>query len=124
MTNILRAVIQGLEITFENNGLGGMASTFQLLEIAHTHFWIKDSKTDLSPMSERNSPLGGSRESLASIDPNTTNSVSSGPVVAPTSIPAHQQTSNNGNNSNSSLVAHLGKTEEILCNEKHFSLLN
>jgi hypothetical protein len=71
MTNILRAVIQGLEITFENNGLGGMASTFQLLEIAHTYYWVKDTKNDLSPMSERNSPLSGSRESLASIDPNT-----------------------------------------------------
>ncbi|CAF4200812.1 unnamed protein product, partial [Rotaria sordida] len=71
MTNILRAVIQGLEVTFENNGVGGMASTFQLLEIAHTHFWIKDStmRNDLSPMSERNSPLASTRESLASIDP-------------------------------------------------------
>ncbi|CAM4856304.1 unnamed protein product [Rotaria socialis] len=72
MVNILRAVIQGLEATFENNGVGGMASTFQLLEIAHTHYWIKDStvRSDISPMSERNSPLVGSRESLASIDPN------------------------------------------------------
>ncbi|CAF1273258.1 unnamed protein product, partial [Adineta ricciae] len=71
MTNILRAVIQGLEATFENNGVGGMASTFQLLEIAHTHYWVKDStmRSDLSPMSERNSPLNGSRESLASVDP-------------------------------------------------------
>ncbi|CAF0729996.1 unnamed protein product [Rotaria sordida] len=71
MTNILRAVIQGLEVTFENNGVGGMASTFQLLEIAHTHFWIKDGtmRNDLSPMSERNSPLASTRESLASIDP-------------------------------------------------------
>ncbi|CAF4002832.1 unnamed protein product [Rotaria magnacalcarata] len=72
MVNILRAVIQGLEATFENNGVGGMASIFQLLEIAHTHYWIKDStiRSDLSPMSERNSPLVSSRESLASIDPN------------------------------------------------------
>ncbi|CAF3868387.1 unnamed protein product [Adineta steineri] len=72
MTYILRAVIQGLEATFENNGVGGMASTFQLLEIAHTHYWVKDTtiRADLSPMSERNSPLNGSRESLTSVDPN------------------------------------------------------
>ena len=101
MTNILRAVIQGLEVTFENNGLGGMASTFQLLEIAHTHYWIKDAKTDLSPMSERNSPLSGSRESLASIDPNV-------PLNAST-MPPQQQQQNNTTSPNTSLVAQLGK---------------
>lgn len=75
MTSILRAVIQGLETTYENNSVGGMASTFQLLEIAHTYYCLKDDavKNDLTPMSERNSPLGGSRESLASIDPNISN---------------------------------------------------
>jgi hypothetical protein len=78
MVNILRAVIQGLEATYENNGVGGLASTFQLLEIAHTHYWVKDStgRGDSSPASERNSPTAGSRESLASIDPN----VSSKPI--------------------------------------------
>jgi hypothetical protein len=100
MTNILRAVIQGLEVTFENNGLGGMASTFQLLEIAHTYYWIKDNKNDLSPMSERNSPLGGSRESLASIDPN----IPSNPPV----IPTPQQQQNNATSPNAGLVAQLG----------------
>lgn len=104
MTNILRAVIQGLEVTFENNGLGGMASTVQLLEIAHTHYWIKDIKNDLSPMSERNSPLNGSRESLASIDPN----ISSNPTPMPANMSPQQQP-NNANNSNPGLVAQLGK---------------
>ena len=47
MMNILRAVIQGLEVTFDNNGIGGMASTFQLLEIAHTHYWVKDNTVEL-----------------------------------------------------------------------------
>ena len=72
MVNILRAVIQGLEAAYDNNSIGGMASTFQLLEIAHTHYWVKDNtgRPDSSPASERNSPLAGSRESLASIDPN------------------------------------------------------
>ncbi|CAF2650409.1 unnamed protein product [Rotaria sp. Silwood2] len=84
IANILRAVIQGLEVTFENNGVGGMASTFQLLEIAHTHYWIKDNtmRNDLSPMSERNSPLASSRGSLASIEPNiSVNSISLSPNV-------------------------------------------
>ena len=88
MTNILRAVIQGLEATFDNNGVGGMASTFQLLEIAHTHYWLKDStiRSDLSPMSERNSPLGGSRENLAPTDPSA--------PVNPTNLPLNTQSTN------------------------------
>jgi len=79
MATILRAVIQGLEATFENNGVGGMASTFQLLEIAHTHYWVKDNtiRNDLSPMSERNSTLGGSRENLSSNDPNVSSNLTS-----------------------------------------------
>jgi hypothetical protein len=107
MTNILRAVIQGLEVTFENNGIGGMASTVQLLEIAHTHYWIKDTKNDLSPMSERNSPITGSRESLASIDPNIT----SNPPVIPPNIPPQQQQQQQSNvtSPNPGLVAQLGK---------------
>ena len=104
MTNILRAVIQGLEVTFENNGLGGMASTFQLLEIAHTHFWFKDNKADLSPMSERNSPLNGSRESLASIDPNSTTNLAAPANVVPNPPAA----STNLNSPNTGLVAQLG----------------
>ena len=118
MTNILRAVIQGLEVTFENNGLGGMASTFQLLEIAHTYYWLKDSKADLSPMSERSSPLGGSRESLASIDPNLSGNASGHPTNIPTQQQQlqpppqqqQQQQQQQGNmvSPNGGLVAHLG----------------
>ena len=104
MTNILRAIVQGLEITFENNGLGGMASTFQLLEIAHTHYSIKDSKNDLSPTSERNSPISESRENLASIDPN----IPSNLTVLSSKIPMQQQ-SNDSISSNTGLVAQLGK---------------
>lgn len=103
MTNILRAVIQGLEVTFENNGLGGMASTFQLLEIAHTYFWFKDNKADLSPMSERNSPLNGSRESLASIDPNVSANLPPPSNIVPNPPPT------NLNSPNTGLVAQLGK---------------
>jgi hypothetical protein len=34
--------VAGLEASFENNGLGGMASAMMGLEIAHTHYWAKD----------------------------------------------------------------------------------
>ncbi|KAK9738591.1 DENN (AEX-3) domain [Popillia japonica] len=42
MLKILLAVTHGLEVTYGNFGLGGMASAFQLNEIAHTHYWTKD----------------------------------------------------------------------------------
>jgi hypothetical protein len=108
MVNILQAVIQGLEATFENNGVGGMASTFQLLEIAHTHYWVKDSTTrnDSSPMSERNSPLTGSHESLTSIDP----PVSSNLASPSTNVEPHQPA--NLISPTAGLVAQLGELTE------------
>lgn len=39
---MLQLVIGGLEHSFHNCGIGGMASAMQVLEIAHTHFWAKD----------------------------------------------------------------------------------
>ncbi|KPJ01968.1 MAP kinase-activating death domain protein [Papilio xuthus] len=39
---VLQAVIHGLEHTYSNFGLGGMASVFQLTEMAHTHYWSKE----------------------------------------------------------------------------------
>lgn len=47
----LLAITHGLEHTVSNFGLGGMASVFQMMEIAHTHYWSKDltdNTTDLS----------------------------------------------------------------------------
>ncbi|KAI3386650.1 hypothetical protein SNEBB_002320 [Seison nebaliae] len=41
---LCQLIIHGLERTYANNGLGGMASAFQLLELAHTHFWQKIEK--------------------------------------------------------------------------------
>lgn len=43
MLKCVQAIAHGLEITYNNFGLGGMASVFQLMEIAHTHYWSKDS---------------------------------------------------------------------------------
>lgn len=42
MLKCLQAVTHGLAHTYNNFGLGGMASVFQLMEIAHTHYWSKD----------------------------------------------------------------------------------
>lgn len=105
MTTILQAVVQGLEATFENNGVGGMASTFQLFEIAHTHYCMKDSalRTDTSPLSERNSPLGGSRESLVSHQENPMTTSISSTATSQTHLGANLM-SPTGN-----FVAQLGK---------------
>jgi len=71
---MLQVVIYGLEQTYSNFGLGGMASAFQVLEIAHTHYWTKDLSEaqglDLrgggtAMMSQASSPYG-SRENLKS----------------------------------------------------------
>ena len=45
-----KAIIAGLEHTIQNHGLGGMASAYMVLEIAHTHYWHRDlssSKSDV-----------------------------------------------------------------------------
>lgn len=42
MLRVLQAVVHGLEHTYSNFGLGGMASVFQLAEMAHTHYWSRE----------------------------------------------------------------------------------
>ena len=105
MSTILQGVIQGLEATVENNGVGGMASTYQLLEIAHTHYTLKDStgRTDVSPMSERNSPLSASRDSLTpGTEANLTTSISS-------AVPSQAYLGANLMSPSGAFVAQLGK---------------
>ncbi|XP_076678087.1 rab3 GDP-GTP exchange factor isoform X4 [Andrena cerasifolii] len=68
MLKCLQAVAHGLGHTYNNFGLGGMASVFQLMEIAHTHYWSKDVSEggfDSSMMTQGSSP-DGSRENLKS----------------------------------------------------------
>ena len=48
MLKMLQAVTAGLEQTYINHGSGGMASAFQLLEIAHTHYWTRDVSDGIS----------------------------------------------------------------------------
>lgn len=48
MLKLLGGVIFGLEQSFLHNGSGGMASTSNILEMAHTHYWAKDVNDDLA----------------------------------------------------------------------------
>ncbi|XP_069132028.1 MAP kinase-activating death domain protein-like isoform X6 [Argopecten irradians] len=73
MMTLLKAIVHGLEHTYQNHGLGGMASAYMVLEIAHTHYWAKEiipgtgssNRSDTSVTPEINSPYG-SHESLSS----------------------------------------------------------
>lgn len=70
MLKCLQAVTAGFEVSFSNFGLGGMASIFQMMEIAHTHYWSKElnETADMSSSllsSHATSPMG-SRENLRS----------------------------------------------------------
>lgn len=70
MLKCLQALTAGFEVSFSNFGLGGMASIFQMMEIAHTHYWSKElnETTDISSSllsSHATSPMG-SRENLRS----------------------------------------------------------
>ncbi|GLH13288.1 MAP kinase-activating death domain protein [Gryllus bimaculatus] len=74
MLKTLQAVVYGLEQTYSNFGLGGMASAFQVLEIAHTHYWTKDlteaqgldlGGSGTAMLSQASSPFG-SHENLKS----------------------------------------------------------
>ena len=53
MVTMVRALIAGLEHTYQSQGCGGMASTMMILEIMHTHYWEKEgsSKSDTSNQS-------------------------------------------------------------------------
>ncbi|EFX87953.1 hypothetical protein DAPPUDRAFT_191648 [Daphnia pulex] len=111
MLKMLIAVTAGLEQTYINHGSGGMASSFQLLEIAHTHYWTKDisdgkfsdfASTSLSTAqpSLRGSPMG-SRENLPSPhSPRTSvlatesdRSYSNSPELAGTPVPSRMSRS-------------------------------
>lgn len=78
MLKTLQALVHGLEKTYENFGLGGMASVFQVLEIAHTHYWTKDLSEahpmDLSSsslLSQSSSPFGSNENLKSPSSPNS-----------------------------------------------------
>ncbi|XP_041053478.1 MAP kinase-activating death domain protein isoform X2 [Carcharodon carcharias] len=53
MLDLLKCCVSSLEHSYSNAGLGGMASAFTLLEIAHTHYYNKD------PDKRKRSPTEG-----------------------------------------------------------------
>lgn len=64
MVSLLSMIIHGLEHTYKCNGSGGVASALMVLEVAATHYYVRDSKSNGS--SRASSPFG-SRESLVSV---------------------------------------------------------
>ena len=44
MLEVLKAAVYGFEVSVENEDIGGIASAFQFLEIAHTHYYGRDIK--------------------------------------------------------------------------------
>ncbi|XP_038663199.1 MAP kinase-activating death domain protein isoform X9 [Scyliorhinus canicula] len=53
MLDLLKCCVSSLEHSYSNSGLGGMASVFTLLEIAHTHYYNKE------PDKRKRSPTEG-----------------------------------------------------------------
>lgn len=64
----LQAVTFGLEQTYANFGLGGMASVFAMMEISHTHYWTKELNdgTSASMLSSQSVSPAESKENLRS----------------------------------------------------------
>lgn len=66
----LQAVTAGLEQTYSNFGLGGMASVFGMMEICHTHYWTKELSNEgemsASMLSSQSASPSESRENLRS----------------------------------------------------------
>uniref|UniRef100_V5HUR2 MAP kinase-activating death domain protein n=1 Tax=Ixodes ricinus TaxID=34613 RepID=V5HUR2_IXORI len=70
---MLQMVISGLEQSYTNYGLGGMASALQVCEIAHTHFWSKDVASEqglrINPGLPQDANSVGSRSRPQSTEP-------------------------------------------------------
>ncbi|XP_008103375.2 MAP kinase-activating death domain protein isoform X26 [Anolis carolinensis] len=59
MLDLLKCTVSSLELSYTNAGLGGMASVFNLLEIAHTHYYNKEpEKRKRSPTDGAITPVG------------------------------------------------------------------
>uniref|UniRef100_A0A8C5PIJ2 MAP kinase-activating death domain protein n=1 Tax=Leptobrachium leishanense TaxID=445787 RepID=A0A8C5PIJ2_9ANUR len=63
MLDLLKCTVSSLEQSYANAGLGGMASVFSLLEIAHTHYYNKE------PEKRKPSPSGDGAVTPIARDP-------------------------------------------------------
>ncbi|XP_064922020.1 MAP kinase-activating death domain protein isoform X29 [Columba livia] len=70
MLDLLKCTVLSLEQSYANAGLGGMASVFGLLEIAHTHYYNKEpEKRKRSPTDGSITPVGKDPASSPRVDP-------------------------------------------------------
>ncbi|NXJ95821.1 MADD protein, partial [Corythaixoides concolor] len=70
MLDLLKCTVLSLEQSYANAGLGGMASVFGLLEIAHTHYYNKEpEKRKRSPTDGSVTPLGKDPASSPRVQP-------------------------------------------------------
>ncbi|KFP72451.1 MAP kinase-activating death domain protein [Acanthisitta chloris] len=70
MLDLLKCTVLSLEQSYANAGLGGMASVFGLLEIAHTHYYIKEAeKRKRSPTDGSVTPVGKDPASSPRVEP-------------------------------------------------------
>eukprot|EP00079_Xenopus_tropicalis_P024278 XP_012816843.1 PREDICTED: MAP kinase-activating death domain protein isoform X18 [Xenopus tropicalis] len=81
MLDLLKCTVSSLEQTYANAGLGGMASVFSLLEIAHTHYYNKE------PEKRKHSPSADGAVTPVSRDPVSAPRVESRPAPQ---LPAKQ----------------------------------
>ncbi|KAM6275102.1 MAP kinase-activating death domain protein isoform 1-T1 [Porphyrio hochstetteri] len=70
MLDLLKCTVLSLEQSYANAGLGGMASVFGLLEIAHTHYYNKEpEKRKRSPTDGSITPVGKDLASSPRVEP-------------------------------------------------------
>ncbi|XP_025938173.1 MAP kinase-activating death domain protein isoform X2 [Apteryx rowi] len=70
MLDLLKCTVLSLEQSYANAGLGGMASVFGLLEIAHTHYYNKElEKRKRSPTDGAVTPIGKDPASTPRAEP-------------------------------------------------------
>ncbi|NWH63821.1 MADD protein, partial [Geococcyx californianus] len=73
MLDLLKCTVLSLEQSYANAGLGGMASVFGLLEIAHTHYYNKEpEKRKRSPTDGSVTPVGKDFASSPRVEPKPT----------------------------------------------------
>ncbi|XP_020620747.1 MAP kinase-activating death domain protein-like isoform X3 [Orbicella faveolata] len=57
MLEVLKAAVSGFEVSVENHGIGGIASAFQFLEIAHTHYHGRDIREQIAKLRDDDDSL-------------------------------------------------------------------
>lgn len=83
MLKLLLALIHGLEHTYTNNGLGGMQSTLVILEIAHTHYWVKEPNDEQQSTTTNGSSVAGGSSGGGGGSKFTANSLASTAATSP-----------------------------------------